>query len=56
MLKYWPAASQDTPVFIEWGDEFVVRTGFYTGMKKEALDTFMKEYTIEKFGLDEYLN
>lgn len=51
---YWAAVSCENPVFMEWGDQFKLRTDFYGGTSKAARDDFMRESVISANGLESY--
>jgi para-nitrobenzyl esterase len=53
-LPYWPAASKDNPVFMEWGDTFGLRSNFYGNTKKSARDDLMREHIISTNGLERF--
>lgn len=53
-LPFWPRVSTETPVFLEIGDQFVLRTGFYAGTKQAARDDFMRDYAIGNLGLQKF--
>lgn len=55
-VPYWAPVTEKTPVYMEWGDEFRLRTGFHTGTKRAKADAFMREYTIERFKLHKYVS
>ena len=53
-LPYWPAASRDNPVFMEWGDTFRLRSNFYGNTKKSARDDLMREHIISTSGIQNF--
>lgn len=53
-LPYWAAAGIDSPVFMDMGDEFVLRSNFYDGTKKTDRDALMRESVINGANLAQY--